>query len=1007
MIRLSLIPAVLLAALPGGGGQDPRTVEFNRDVRPILADRCFQCHGPDAKKRQADLRLDTEEGARADRDGTRAVVPGDPARSELLRRVTSDDPEERMPPAKTGRKLSEKETGLLRRWIEEGARWQKHWAFLPPRAPPVPEVRRKEWVRNPVDAFVLERLEREGLPPSPEAEKTTLLRRASLDLTGLPPTPEEADAFLADGSPGAFEKVVDRLLASPRYGERMARPWLDAARYADTNGYQTDGERVMWRWRDWVIEAFNANLTYDRFTVEQIAGDMLPGATLDQKIATGFNRNHRGNSEGGIIPEEYAVEYVVDRVDTTATVWLGLTLGCARCHDHKFDPIAQKEFYRLFAYFNNVPEKGRAIKFGNSVPVLLSPTRDQERERADLERRLAASQRRFAGLALEIAAAQEAWEKGAPAADGMPAGELAAHLPLADPAFDGKRAVDAGDKGAFGFFDKFSISAWVQGEGPVLSRMADVEEGEGYALVLAAGRVQFNLVKRWLDDALRVETERLLAPGRHHVLVTYDGSRVASGVRVYVAGREAKLKVTLDELNQSFATKEPLRIGAGGGRFRGSIEEVRVYARALSAEEAAILATPEPIRTIAAVPPVRRSLGQALKVRAFFLENGAPEKIGRAHRELLALRKERERLIESLPTTMVMEEMAKPRPASLLLRGQYDKPGEKVEPGVPAVLSEAQPATRLELARWLVAPSNPLTARVAVNRTWQMLFGSGLVRTTEDFGTQGDWPSHPDLLYCLAAEFMTPSTRSPWDLKRLLKLVVTSATYRQSSRVTPALLQRDPDNRLLARGPRFRLPADMVRDQALAASGLLVEKLGGPSVRPYQPAGLLKELSGAEDYRQDRGEGLYRRSLYTFWKRAVPPPAMTTFDAAGREACVVRESRTNTPLQALNLMNDVTYVEAARALAERVMARGGPPEERIALAFRLVTARRPAPAELRVLADAHRHYLALYGKDPEAARKLLSVGERPRDPKLDPAELAALATVAGLILNLDETVTKE
>jgi hypothetical protein len=905
----------------------------------------------------------------------------------------------------------------------------------------------QSWARGPVDAFILARLEREGLTPSPEAPGTTLIRRVTLDLTGLPPTPAEVDAFLADDSPGAYERVVDRLLASPRFGERMAIRWLDAARYADTNGYQNDGERTMWRWRDWVLDAFNRNVPFDRFTLEQLAGDLLPGATLEQKLATGFNRNHRGNGEGGVIPEEYAVEYVVDRVDTTATVWLGLTMGCARCHDHKYDPLTQKDFYQVFAFFNNIPERGKAVKYGNSPPLIPTPTARQEQQLQALERELAAAEREFAGLEPEIGTAQAAWEKacqGIQRLDWSITDGLTLHYRLdgetadacapsragtfrdGDPAFgpgrigragcfEGRRFVDAGDVANFGFYDKFSLGAWIYPQdevgGAILSRMTDEPEAEGYCVSVTGGKVHVALVKRWLDDAIRVETECGLPPGRwHHVLVTYDGSRVANGVKVYVDGQPARLKVLLDDLNQSFQSREPLRIGAGNGpqgRFRGRIHDVRVYNSVLSAAEAEVLVTTDPIPDVAAKPTAARTRAEARKLRLAFLEKDAPEIHRQAHRRVLALRRQRARLVESFPTTMIMAEMAMPRDTFVLLRGQYDKPGEKVTAAVPAGLGALPPGVkndRLGFARWLVDPANPLTARVAVNRYWQILFDTGLVKTLEDFGTQGEPPRHAELLDWLATEFV----RTGWDVKALLRTLVTSATYRQSSRVTPAHLRKDPENRLLARGPRSRLPAEMVRDQALAVSGLLVEQLGGPSVRPYQPPGLWKELTGTEDYVQDHGQKLYRRSLYTFWKRTVPPPQMITFDAAGRETCVVRGTRTNTPLQALTLMNDATYVEAARLLAQRVLTEAGPSaEDRLTSAFRLATARRPGPTELNILLEGLRAHLEAYGRDRQAARDLLRVGELRPDERLDVRELAAYTAVAGLLLNLDEVITKE
>ncbi len=998
-----------------------QTVEFNRDIRPIFSDKCYTCHGPDQAKRNTKLRFDTEAGAKGDLGKRRfAIVPGDLGKSEIIGRLTAQNPATRMPLG--GAPLTDREIDLIRRWIEQGAPWQKHWSLIPPKRPEFPKIQNKDWPRNGIDFFVLERLEREGLSPSPETDRARLIRRVTLDLTGLPPTPAEVDAFLADHSPGAYEKVVERLLASPGYGERMAARWLDGARYADTNGYQTDAERFMWRWRDWVIEAFNRNMPFDEFTVEQIAGDMLPNATLQQKIASGFNRNHRGNGEGGIIPEEYAVEYVVDRVETTSAVWLGLTLGCTRCHDHKYDPFAQKEFYRVFAYFNNIPERGRANKYGNSPPMIPAPTPEQQGKLRELEQKLAAAEKRFAELKPEVTQAQRSWEGSLDRASldrsgaiswAVPWG-LAAEIPGEAESFDGKRFVNAGDKANFGFYDKFTLAAWINPVAPtgaIVTRTQDIPEGQGYGLYLQDGKVQLNLVLRWLDDALRVETAKALDLNRrHHVLATYDGSRAADGVRIYVDGEPQKLKVVLDELNQNFAAKEPLRIGGGGGadnRFHGSIGDVHIYNDALPPEQAAVLATAASINEVAAIPQQKRTKAQTDKIAWYFLEKQAPEQIQEAWRQLLEARKQHEQFVDSIPTVMVMQEQETPRDTFLLIRGAYDRPGEKVAPGVPAALPPlpaGAPNNRLGFAQWLVAPANPLTARVTVNRFWQMYFGTGLVKTVEDFGSQGEWPSHPELLDWLATEFM----RTGWDVKAMQKLIVSSATYRQSSKVTPELLQKDPENRLLASGPRVRLPAETVRDQALAIAGLLVEKIGGPSVKPYQPAGLWKELAGGQDYPQDHGENLYRRSVYTFWKRAAPPPAMMIFDSAGRETCTVRQNRTNTPLQALDLMNDVTYLEASRVLAERMMREGGPtPEERIGLAFRMATARQPSPEESRVLVSGFHYYRDNFQTDRAAAVKFVSEGERPRDERLEVSDLAAYTAVANLILNLDEVVTKE
>jgi hypothetical protein len=1009
-LRWSLVGFLFgLTATARADEQIPAVVEFNRDVRPILSDACFACHGPDARKRKADLRLDTRDGAFADLgEGRRPFVANKPDKSEIFRRITAHADNKRMPPARAARHLSKREIAILERWIAQGATWQKHWAFLPPVRPVVPETAKQ--MRNPIDAFVRARLAREGLAPSPEADRITLLRRVMLDLTGLPPTPDEVAAFVANHRPDAYERVVDRLLASPRFGERMAIRWIDAARYADTSGYQSDGERTMWRWRDWVIEAFNHNIPFDQFTIEQLAGDLLPNASLDQIIASGFNRNHRGNAEGGIIPEEYAVEYVADRVETTATVWLGMTMTCARCHDHKYDPFTQKEFYRLFSFFNNVPERGKAIKFGNSPPWVLSPTRHQQEQLAVLDRQLALATTKVKALAPRVYKEQTRWERdpGTPRPmpdDALPVGK--------SESFDGKHSLDVGDVGAFGFYDRFSLAARVRAAdehgGTIVSRMEDMVEGPGYSVLMHKGRVQVNLVKRWLDDAIRVETEDVLSPGFwRHVLVTYDGSRVAAGVRVYLDGKPARMRVLLDDLNQSFDTKQPFRIGAGNGpegRFRGRLKDVRIWSRALSANDALVAAVPESIPDILARPADRRTTGQAEKLRRYYLAVHAPEDWKLAHGRCESLTRDRQRLMDSIPTTMVMKELPNPRDAHLLIRGQYDRRGEKVQPGVPAVLSpwpRGQRMDRLGFARWLVDPGNPLTARVAVNRIWQMLFGVGIVKTADDFGAQGEWPSHPALLDWLAVEYQ----ESGWDTKHLLRLVVTSATYQQTSRCNPELYKRDPENRLLARGPRLRLSAEMIRDQALTASGLLVEQLGGPSVKPYQPAGLWRELADTE-YRRDSGPALYRRGLYVFWKRTVAPPGLVTFDASGRETCNVRETRTNTPLQALHLLNDVTYVEAARVLAQRVIHEARTPTDRLTGAFRRVLARAPRPVEREVLLAALVRHHAHYRENRAAAEKLIRAGDAPVDSTIDVAELAAYTAVTSVILNLDEAITKE
>ena len=1049
-------PRIVLAALGaplllsvGAAESLPGPVRFNRDIRPIFSDKCYTCHGPDVSNRKTPLRFDTAEGAMQDLGGHFAIVPGDQEKSELIKRLVTDDPIRRMPPAYEGLdKLTEREIDLIKRWIEQGAEWQSHWSFIPPERASLPAVSKQQWPINGIDHFVLERLEREGLTSSPEADRATLIRRVSLDLTGLPPTPAEVEAFLKDTSAHAYERVVDRLLESPRYGERMSVRWLDSARYADTNGYQTDAERYMWRWRDWVIEAFNSNMPFDQFTIEQIAGDMLPDPSLEQLIASGFNRNHRGNGEGGIIDAEYAVEYVVDRVETTSTVWLGLTLGCARCHDHKYDPFTQKEFYQFFAYFNNVPEKGKAFKYGNSPPFIPAPTREQRKQLAALDAKVKEAKQAFEKLQPELTSARTTWEKSVAASefvdwtlhDGLAAhyrfdgtvygetpGAPEAHAKLVDglpsfkqgkvaqaAAFDGKSFVDAGDVANYRFEEDFTLSAWIYptaADGAIITRTHESpSEIRGYGIYLADGKIQFNLVTRWLDDCTRVETAEPLALNRwHHVTAIYDGSRLAKGAVVYVNGKPVKMSVVVDALNAPFGVNAPLRIGAVDGpgrRFQGMIDDVRVYGRALKPDEIAVVATAAPLKAIARTKPQKRTRAQNDKLRLAFLDEYAPTSLREAWETLSKARREREGFAESFPTVMVMKEREERRPTHLLVRGAYDAPGEEVTAGVPSSLPPLPadvPNDRLGFARWLVSPANPLTARVTVNRFWQSYFGTGIVKTVEDFGSQGEWPLHMELLDWLATEFID----SGWDIKGIQKTIVMSATYRQSSKVAPDILKRDPENRLLARSPRVRLPAEVVRDQALAVSGLLVEKLGGPSVKPYQPEGLWKELGG-KGYPQDQGDKLYRRSLYTFWKRAVPPPSMLNFDSAGREACTVRETRTNTPLQALNLMNDVTFVEAARKLAERMMTEGGnTPQDRIGYGYHLATAHQLQPKGSEILLGSYRHYRDTFETDRQAALDLLSQGDSPRDQVLDIAELASYTTVASLILNLDETITKQ
>jgi hypothetical protein len=1051
--------AAVRAAEPAPAAPADGKVLFNRDIRPLLSDTCFKCHGFDANKRKADLRLDTPEGASADLGGGYgAIVPGKPDLSEAFRRLTSDDPEDKMPPPESGLTLTVQQVELFKRWIAQGAQYQKHWSLIAPTdvtpptitSPPTTQPTAAPWARNGIDRFILAKLERENLKPSPEADRVTLIRRATLDLTGLPPTPAEVDAFVADTSSDAYESLIDRLLASPRYGERMAMRWLDLARCADTNGYQIDTERAQWPWRDWVIDAFNRNKKFDEFTVEQIAGDLIPNATLDQKIASGFNRNHRITLEGGSIPEEFRVEYVTDRVETTATTWLGLTMGCARCHDHKYDPITQKEFYKFFAFFNNVPENGLDGQFYNSTPFIPAPRGEVRTQLADHDVKVNAAETALSAMQSAIADGQAKWEQSVvnePPTRTLRDG-LVLHYPLDGDAFDkvspcrggdfrdgeakfspgllkesvefdGKKFIDLGDVGRFERTDPFTLAAWVlptdATNAAFIARMDEKNKERGYNLYWQNGLVHFQMMNQVPDNMITLVSAAPLPANRwHHVVGTYDGSGKAAGMKVYVDGKPLAMNVSVDKLSGSIvANRVPLQIGGrtpGVTRFTGKIDDVRIYNRALSADEVFALGGPKVI--VRNVPEKSRTPDQQAAVRQLYVESAAPQEQKDALAKVDSTRAERKKLLDVTPTVMVMQEMPTPRETFVLKRGAYDQPGEKVTPGVPACLpplpSDAPPS-RLTLAKWLVDPKNPLTARVTVNRFWEMYFGTGLVKTTEDLGSQSEWPSHPELLDWLANEFV----RSGWDVKAMQKLIVTSATYRQSSRVTPELLEKDPPNKWLARGPRLRLSAEGIRDQALLASGLLVEKLGGPSVKGYQPPKIWEEVTSGggytgQTYEQQHGEALYRRSMYTFWKRTVPHPVLTTFDAPSREICTVKRSRTNTPLQALALMNDTIFVESARKLAERAINEGGTrPAERVAYAFRLAVARKPVDAELKILVDGFNHHLATYFNDPDAATKLLGVGESQRNPNLDPRELAAYTAVSSVILNLDQTITRE
>ncbi|MDX1564152.1 MAG: DUF1553 domain-containing protein [Phycisphaeraceae bacterium] len=1040
-----------------GGETDkplPDQISFNRHIRPILSENCFACHGPDAHERKAKLRLDVRTSAVAPRKDGRVVVAGKPAQSLLIQRINDPDPQIRMPPPETHKHLSERQKALLEKWIKQGAEYQKHWSFITPIRPDVPETAGAGWVRNPIDAFVIARLEKAGMKPSPEADRRTLIRRVSFDLTGLPPTPKQVEAFVADKDPKAYEKLVDRLLDSPHFGEHRARYWLDAARYGDTHGLHLDNYREMWPYRDWVVRAFNKNKPYDDFVTEQLAGDLLTNATLEQKVATGFLRAHVTTNEGGSIAEEVYVRNVTDRVETFGTVFLGMTVGCAVCHDHKFDPISQKEFYQLFAYFNSLDGKPMDGNKKAHPPVVTVPNMAHQEQIASLRRKLDDTKKELEAIEKNPGPGFAAWVSKAQSQAGqkrpLPGGALvhytfdegkgrSAANAAGDSrdasvhgkpkwtrgktgkafAFNGRNHLAIGDLANFTRTSSFSYGAFIKTDGrntgAVIAKMDEGKNHRGWDRWIQKRQVAMHLISNWDKDAIKVETvdAKILKPNAwHHVFITYDGSSKASGVQIYVDGKLAKARAYRDQLKGPTTTQVPLTLGKRSrSRVKGvAVDEVRIYGRKLSGQEVGLLAGGDPIGPILATPANKRTAQQKQALVRYYLntENQTFKKLNTEKSKL-------ESKIASLSgggaTTLVWKERAKPKDAYFLVRGQYDQKGQKVSRGLPEVfpgMPSGAPNDRLGLARWLLDEKHPLMARVAVNRFWQQIFGTGLVKTSEDFGSQGEPPSHPQLLDYLAVEFRTGG----WDVKKLIKQIVTSATYRQTSAVSPKLYKRDPENRLLGRGPRFRLDAEMLRDNALAVSGLLVRKLGGPSVKPPQPDGLWFAVgysgSNTVRFKADKGpEKVHRRSIYTFWKRTSPPPQMSTFDAPSRESCAVRRERTNTPLQALLLMNDPQYIEAARALGERMLKEGGKtPSSRIAFAVKQVLLRPIKPTEATVIEAFYKRQLAEYHRDAQAAKKLIAVGQIKPDPALDPAELAACTMVANLLLNTDEVINK-
>lgn len=1015
-------------------------VSFSRQIRPLLADRCFTCHGPDSATRKASLRLDLQDGLFAptpNHNNRRPFVPGDVEKSYAWTLINSADPKRVMPPPAVHPPLNDAEKALVKKWIEQGAQWEPHWAFITPTRPALPVVQNTQWAKSDLDRFVLAKLESVKLSPGPEADRPNLIRRATLDLTGLPPTPQEVADFVGDQSPDAYEKVVDRLLASPRYGEHMAVQWLDLARYADSHGYQSDWQRFMWPWRDYVIQSINNNKPFDQFTIEQLAGDLLPDATDEQILATGFNRNHRTNSEGGIIPEEWRIENVIDRTETTGGVWLGLTVGCARCHDHKYDPITQKEFYELTAYFNNVPEPGKADERPANVPPTMKLLNAEQKSTIkQLQVVIDQKQQALKDLEKVVDARQPEWEASKPQQPELPG--RVAHFTLDTlpenakdtgateanivPGAMGqafatreKAYLDLGHAISLDAEKPFALALWVKppkgANGSVIARMDSPEKDfHGWDVWMQGNRIGMHLIGQWGEDAIKVITsEALPADQWSHVVINYTGAKKASGLKIFVDGKPRATTVDRDKLKTNFHAIVPLFVGKRSktDHWTGEVDDIQQYDHTLTTPQVASLARWKEVSRIMAVAPTERK-PEDIKLMAEFHRSVDPD-WSKASSELAEATQKKTTIESDAMDVMVMRDMPEPRQARVLLRGQYDKPGDNVSANVPAclpALPKDAPPNRLALAKWIVSDENPLTARVLANRTWERFFGTGIVKSSENLGQQGDWPSHPELLDFLATELH----RLKWDMKAFHREIVTSATYRQADVYRADAAEIDPDNRLLWRAPRLRLTAEEIRDQSLYVSGLLVEKVGGPPVRPYMLQGVWSETGAFGNllkYTTDKGDGLYRRSLYTIWKRTAAPPSMLTFDAPSREYCTIRRSRTNTPLQALALLNEPTYLEAARKLAERMIHQGGNDAmSRLKFGFTLTLGRDPTNDELMLLTRGLDKQIVRYKDAKDDAEKLLAIGDSPRDPAIDAAELAAYTLSASTLLNLDETITR-
>jgi hypothetical protein len=1089
-------------AKPSGTASSQQHLDFNQDVQPILASNCFSCHGPDPEMRKANLRLDLEESAFKKRPGKPdAIVPGHPEKSELIRRIESKDPHYLMPQTSLGeaKPMKPQEIAILKQWVAEGAHYRPHWAFEKPARASVPQLKAAGWAQNPIDAFVLSRLNKEGLHPSPEADKHTLIRRVTLDLTGLLPTPEEVDAFVADNSPQAYEHLVDRLLASPAFGEQRARYWLDYARYADTYGLHYDNSRYIWAYRDYLIKAFNTNKPFDQFAKEQIAGDLLPPRSLDQVVASGYVRSGVSSNEGGTIPEELRVNIARERTEAFGATFMGLTVGCAVCHDHKYDPTTQKDFYQLSAFFNNIDEQPFNGDKPNWAPVVRIPKpqnveaynqlmakraellqqldapRLQER---DLVKRWLVSKQNPAQpvsteeLRLRLRLDEgggEVLKNSAPNANPkiFPIGKFKPQWGETtwlwpDFRMDTSTRVVLGQTGDFEWSQPFSSGGWFMlrsapnftsssVSGVLVSKMDATQHNRGWELTAEKGIISVELADQApkeepvpdkpkkgaakKKEVAKAEAPKVITPKDRtpmrgikvatvtplptdghwdHLFFTYDGSGKAAGVKIYVNGAPVATKTVSDTLaHNSIRTTAPLQLGRESPDEQPArdtrYQDFRVYARALNVDEAKRLPFEDYVAEITSKPASQWNPDQWHAVSEFYFTN-VDDQSKAIRSQLAQMDAELDKLSQGGDVSLVAVERPSLAYADVLTRGIYTARKERVEANTPHFLPPlpaGMPHNRLALADWTVSPENPLTARVTVNRMWNELFGAGLVETTEDFGIMGQRPSHPQLLDWLAVEFR----ESGWDMKHMYKLMVMSATYRQSAKSSPDQLARDPKNLLLAHGPRFRMDAEMLRDIALESSGLLVNKIGGPSVKPYQPDNVWESVgyptSDTTHYKQEHGDALYRRSLYTYWKRMAMPPDMDAFDAPTRDTACTRRQRTDTPLQALVTMDDPQWVEASRALAQRLIEQGGKqPEQRIKYLSDLVLSHDPSPQMESVLQQSLSQMQQHYTADPAAARDLVAVGEKPRDPAIPPPELAAWTMVVSEVLNLDETLNK-